>query len=274
MINVFLFTMALVWYFIAAFLYIFFLVRQNRLVGQLAYWLVFLGWVVHSAFLIGRTIESGHAPMANLYESLSFFAWAIVGIYLLVEYVSHLRVVGAFVMPIAFFSAAAAAVLTNEPTPLLPALQSHWLTIHVTLSFLGYATFALAFSTSLIYLIQEREIKNRHPWVFYYRLPPLEVIDNLGYNLLAIGFPLFVLGIITGAIWAESAWGSYWSLDPKETWSLITALIYAGYFHARNIIGWRGRRTAYLIIVGFCAVIFTFIGVNLLTPGLHKYSFW
>ena len=132
--------------------------------------------------------------------------------------------------------------------------------------------FALAFAAGIMYLIQERQIKAKKIGAFYHRLPALKVLDDLGYRCLTFGFPLLTLGIITGSVWAESAWGSYWSWDPKETWSLITWFLYAALLHGRLTVGWRGRRAAIFAIVGFAALVFTFLGVNLLLSGLHSYK--
>jgi cytochrome c-type biogenesis protein CcsB len=141
----------------------------------------------------------------------------------------------------------------------------------VTLAFLSYAAFALSFVAGVMYLIQNREIKLKRQSIFFFRLPSIETLDYLGYKLISVGFPLLTLGIITGALWANNAWGSYWSWDPKETWSLITWIIYASYLHARVIAGWSGRKAAYLSIIGFGCVLFTYLGVNLLLGGLHSY---
>ena len=132
----------------------------------------------------------------------------------------------------------------------MPALQSRWLYVHTTLAFLGDAFFVIAFAGGVLYLVQERQLKRRHPGAFYHRLPSLDLLDRVNYRSLTIGFPLLTLGIITGAIWAENAWGSYWQWDPKETWSLITWFIYAALVHARLTVGWRGRKAAWLSIVG------------------------
>ena len=123
-----------------------------------------------------------------------------------------------------------------------------------------------------MYVIQENQIKNKKWSQFLHRLPSLQTLDDLNYLCLSLGFPFLTLGIITGSIWAEYAWGSYWNWDPKETWSLVTWLIYAALLHGRLTIGWRGRRAAYFLIIGFAVVLFTFLGVNLLLPGLHSYD--
>ncbi|MDI6793655.1 MAG: c-type cytochrome biogenesis protein CcsB [bacterium] len=225
-----------------------------------------LGFLAHSAGLLHRTIEASHAPFANLYESMVFFSWAIVFISLILEFRLKTRILGVVTAPLAFLSIASASLLPahyKEITPLIPALQSHWLEIHVIACFLGYAAFAAAFGISILYLIKNRFRINR--------LPLKDRLDELNYQTIAIGFPFLTLGIITGAIWANYAWGTYWSWDPKETWSLITWFIYAAYLHVRLKRDWRGNKAAWLSISGFAAVIFTYFGVNFILSGLHSY---
>ena len=155
---------------------------------------------------------------------------------------------------------------------LQPALQSSWLPIHASIAILANGFLALAFCGGIMYLLQESEIKRKRFGLFYTRLPSLEALDNLNQHCLAVGFPLLTLGIITGSIWAKQAWGSYWQWDPKETWSLITWLIYAALLHQRFRVGWRRRRAAIMAIIGFSAALFTLWGVNFLLKGLHTYA--
>jgi cytochrome c-type biogenesis protein CcsB len=183
-----------------------------------------------------------------------------------------MRTLGAFVAPLAFVFSIFAAFLPGEIAELAPALNSYWLPVHVLLLFVGDAVFAVAFGAGIMYLLQEKQVKQKKMGAIFKRLPSLDVLDDINYRCLTIGFPLLTVGIITGSIWAEYAWGSYWSWDPKETWSLITWLLYAALLHGRLTVGWRGRKAAILAIVGFCAILFTFLGVNLLLPGLHSYS--
>ncbi len=164
------------------------------------------------------------------------------------------------------------SVLPREINPSLnPVLKSYWLGIHTTLAFLGDAAFAMAAGVGVMYLIQERYVKSKHPGGLFQRLPSLQVLDELNYRLITLGFPLLTLAILTGVIWANTAWGSYWRWDPKEVWSLITWLIYALVLHLRLTVGWRGKKAAFLSIVGFILIIFTFFGVNLLLKGLHAF---
>lgn len=270
--NVLLFKITLVLYFLGTLHYLIFLVVQKKMVSKIATITVVCGFVFHSMAIIVRMIEAGYVPITDLFESLSFFGWTIILGYLIAEYKYKISALGAFVVTLAFIMLLYAAHLPKQIDPLDPALQSIWLGIHTTLAFLGDGAFALAFGVGIMYLIQERQLKSKKPGVFYYRLPSLEVLDQLNYRALTFGFPLLTLGIITGAIWAEYAWGSYWSWDPKETWSLITWFIYAALLHARLTVGWRGKKAAILAIIGFFAVLFTFLGVNLLTKYLYLES--
>jgi len=267
---------------------VFFLVSLGCYFGSVAFHLVGLvnqrawrrwgnllalgGFIFHTVALLTRLVQSGHIPIANLHESLSFLGWAIILFYLILESKYEISSLGAFILPLAMVFVSYASLVPTEIQPLVPALRSVWLGIHTTACFGGYATFAFAFVAGIMYLIQDNQLRSKKMGLFYYRLPSLEVLDDLIHRSLLFGFPLLTIGIITGSLWANSAWGSYWSWDPKETWALITWFIYAALVHARFTVGWRGRRAAYLAIIGFCFVLFTFLGVNLLLKGLHSYA--
>jgi len=232
-----------------------------------------LGWAttgLQTAAIAWRWVESyqmgiGHAPLTNMYESLIFFAWAIILAYLIVELRYPKPGLGAGVAPFAFLAMAYASLgTTTEIQPLIPALQSNWLIAHVITCFLGYAAFAVSCGAGLILLLRGGKSESV--------LPSGEVLDELIYRTVLIGFLLLTAGIATGAIWAEKAWGAYWSWDPKETWSLITWLVYASVIHARLMRGWQGRRLAWLALLGFGCVLFTYFGVNFLLSGLHSYA--
>lgn len=219
------------------------------------------------------TLGIGHAPLSNLYESLMFFALTIGVLYLYVERRYKTHVIGAFAMPLAFLAMAYASMsptISDRIQPLIPALKSNWLIAHVMACFVGYAAFAIAFGISIMYLIRPQDNGAAQEGLLQ-RLPSAKVLDELTHQLVMFGFLWLSAGIITGAVWANSAWGRYWGWDPKETWSLITWLVYAALLHFRLMRGWRGKRIAILSIVGFMAVMFTYFGVNLL-PGLHSYG--
>jgi cytochrome c-type biogenesis protein CcsB len=232
------------------------------------------GFSAHCITLVLRYIEAGYTPVVNLHESLSFFAWIIVGAFLLLRYYYSVEIMGVFVAPLVLLLVIWAAVLPKEILPLPPLLRSWWLPIHVLFAFVGDAVFALACCAGVIYLMQEKLLKSKRAGGFSGRLPSLEVLDEINYRALTIGFPLLTIGIVTGAVWAEYAWGSYWRWDPKENWSLVTWLLYAALLHQRLAIKWRGKKAAVMAIVGFGAALFTFLGVNLLMKGSHTYAEW
>jgi cytochrome c-type biogenesis protein CcsB len=272
--NVLFFQLTLGFYLGGTIAYLVYLLSCHERTAWAGRLLLGVGFCSHGLTFVLRYIEAGYAPLVNLHESLSFFAWLVVGFFLLLRYRYKVEMLGAFVSPLALLLVIGAAALPKEILSLPPALRSWWLPIHVTFAFLGDAIFALAFCAGVAYLIQERLVKSKRAGALSGRLPSLEVLDEVNYRALTIGFPLLTIGIVTGAVWAEYAWGSYWSWDPKETWSLITWLLYAALLHQRLTIGWRGKKAAIMAIVGFGAVLFTFLGVNLLMEGLHTYAEW
>jgi cytochrome c-type biogenesis protein CcsB len=267
---------------ISTILFFAFLATRNSSIGLSASLIAFAGWGVETVAIILRWKESydmghGHAPLSNLYESVVFFAWTIVLIYGLIEMKYKYRVVGAFVLPFALLGMSWAQLgLHSGIEPLVPALQSNWLLYHVITCFLGYAAFAVACGISIMYLIKANAEGDTSSDVqagsVIGMFPSIRVLDDLNYKAIMIGFPLLTLGIVTGAAWANYAWGTYWSWDPKETWSLIVWFVYAAFLHARITRGWVGKRAAWLSIIGFAATIFCYLGVNLFLSGLHSYG--
>ncbi|MFP4193924.1 MAG: c-type cytochrome biogenesis protein CcsB [Desulfobacterales bacterium] len=220
-----------------------------------------------------ETYSMGYAyvPLSNLYESLIFFSLCVAGIYLFVEFRYKVRPIGIFASLCALLSVAYASIgAESEIEPLIPALQSNWLIAHVITCFIGYAAFAIACGISIIYLLKTAGPKQNNGDGSESRIPDSETLDDLTHQMVTFGFLFLSIGIITGAVWAEQAWGRYWGWDPKETWSLVTWLIYATLLHARFMRGWTGKKIAVLSCIGFAAVLFTYFGVNLL-PGLHSY---
>jgi cytochrome c-type biogenesis protein CcsB len=406
-----LFTFATIAYLVAMVLYISYLAFRIEGVGKAASFITYAGLGLQTIALGMRWAESyrmgiGRVPLSNLYESLVFFTWSTVLIYVIVEWKYKTRAFGAFVMPVAFLALAFInfAGISTDISPLVPALKSNWLFYHVLISFLGYAAFGVAFAVSMVFLLIDMEdrgplrdlgygmaviavlapigyamaaagermktvywmglgvlvlawflylvtrgAKNKPQvylfWSFCVTLaigimvsmgfdiiylnmthaiapgesmkqhlfeasflskslvsvliswaliavlfwfvwskgmslkrvlkqyvPGQDILDDVTYRMIAIGWPLLTGGIITGAVWANSAWGTYWSWDPKETWSLITWFVYAIYLHARYVRGWKGTQMAVISAVGFLAVIFTYLGVNLVLSGLHSYG--
>lgn len=259
-------------YLVSAFLYEWFLAFKSRRVGRWATLILLVGWGAHSLALAVRWVQAGRPPMANLFEFLLFYIWLLVIIYLVLEYLYKQKVLGAFVVPLVLLLLGVALLLPKEIGPLPLILRSSWLPIHVGFSFVAYTFFSLGFAASVIYLLQERQLKGRRQHALYYRLPPLGTMEQLSHRFVQIGFPFLVLAVLTGALWAQAAWGSYWHWEPKQTTSLVALLLYAAYFHAHAIAGWRGRRGAWLIVASFAFVLAAFLGVNFLAPGRHDFS--
>ncbi|MCE5262275.1 MAG: c-type cytochrome biogenesis protein CcsB [Deltaproteobacteria bacterium] len=266
-------------YLLAFLLYLVRMVRGRESWGSAASWVARVGFLLHTAALLLRWKSSydlgiGHVPLANFYESLIFFAWAVLLFYLIFEWRTRSRSLGAFVIPVAFLLLAYASIspgVSGRIQPLIPALQSNWLTVHVLTCFLGYAAFTMAFAVGIMYLLKGRVRKDgKEEGRFLRLIPEAGALEELLYQGVVLGFVLLSLGILTGAVWAHYAWGSYWSWDPKETWSLITWIVYAAMLHARSVRGWRGRRMAWMALLGFASVLFTYLGVNYL-DSLHSY---
>lgn len=346
-------------YIAAMVLYFAYIATRSEGVGLTATSVTIAGFVSQSLAFVLRTKEFHDMsdmgwlraiPLTNLYESLVFFVWSLVLIYLIVEFKFKNRSFGAFVTPVAGMALAFIEMsgMSKNISPLVPALQSNWLLVHVFMSFIAYALFAVSFSTGTMYMIATTQRKNDPAYIFWtvtigifavvllamgldfmkvqmsgvdmrremqsaiftatfrnpspavaivslagaaagifalwnyggvlrrliesFKLTP-EMLDQITYKSIAIGFPIFTLGgLIFGAIWADQAWGVYWSWDPKETWSLITWFVYAFYLHARLMRDWRGHKIAGVSMLGFVCVIFTYLGVNLLLSGLHSYG--
>ena len=220
------------------------------------------GFLAHGLSIVYAWIEGQHPPIANLHEALSFFAFVIVLAFLISYARYRLDSLSVFIFPLVFILTLGANLISSPPQPRPEILKSLWFYIHIPATFLGYAAFFVAFSAGLMYLIQEHELKRKRPQAFYYRLPSLEVCDDLGYRSLSIGFPLLTLGIAAGALWANKALNQSWAWDPKIIWSLITWLVYAVLIHYRLSAGLRGRRAALMSIVGYVIVLFTFIGTR------------
>jgi len=406
-----LFNFATIAYLVAMVCYISYLAFKKEGIGKAGSFVTYAGFAIQTVALIMRWVESyqmgiGRVPLSNLYESLVFFTWCTVLIYVVVEWRYKTKAFGAFVMPVAFLALAFINVagISKDISPLVPALKSNWLLYHVLLSFISYATFGVAFAVSLIYLLQDTEERGparylvaaigvfaclivlgyvltasglkmqfwmglgvlaltwftflvvkganikSHVYLFVafcatlaigmlifmgvdylaYKLqhqqvsaedsfkkhliestflnvsvgikavswaavlglfaliwanglrvksllkqllPTQDILDDLNYRMIAFGWPLFTAGgLVMGAIWANSAWGTYWGWDPKETWSLITWFVYSIYLHARYVRGWRGTQMAVISLIGFLSVIFTYLGVNLVLSGLHSYG--
>ena len=286
-------------------------------------WLLSLGTLgmaianlVIAALLGARWLEGGYFPISNLYESLFFLTWGLTAVHLVAENMSQSRWVGVFTAPLALGISAFASLTLPESmqlsAPLVPALKSNWLMMHVSVMMVSYATLMVGSLLAIAFLIltwgEKIELRGSSVGSGSFRTPsnphqspltktlstsnvallektqPLtlsaqtltlaDTLDNISYRIIGLGFPLLTVGIISGGVWANEAWGSYWSWDPKETWALITWLVFAAYLHARITKGWQGRKPAFLAAGGFGIIWVCYLGVNLLGKGLHSYGWF
>lgn len=277
MLNVRLFDITTLLFGVASVNYVTALYGKREMLARIGTWICIAAAFVSTAGIAARWAESyqmgiGRIPVTNLYESLVFFAWSVNLFYLLVEWKYRNRTLGAFVIPIAFGTMLFAFTNESSIQPLVPALQSYWLHAHVITCFVGYAAFAVSAGVAVMYLVKARQEERKTTGAVAALFPATKVLDELVYKAIIWGFPFLTVGIITGAAWANYAWGTYWSWDPKETWSLIVWLVYATFLHARITRGWHGRRAAILSIIGFLATIMCYLGVNLVLSGLHSYG--
>jgi cytochrome c-type biogenesis protein CcsB len=258
-------------YLIAAAGYIVYIFRpEKKWVASASLWITFLGFLFHIAYFTLRWTESGRIPITSFFEAANFLGMGIVLVFLVMEFRYKIAALGSFMLPLVIILMLPALIVVGDIKELNPVLKSGWLGVHTSLAVLGDAAFAFAFIISIMYLIQERQLKSKNLGAIFHRLPSLDIMDTLGYKALTLGWPLFTLGMITGSIWANSAWGTYWSWDPKETWSLITWVIYLALLHLRTI-GWRGRKMAFLSIIGFAFVLISFFVVSRVNIGKHSF---
>lgn len=245
-------------------MFLLFLVTKKRRLFTVAWLLLYSTFILHTVGLLIRWRESyllgtPHAPLSNLYESLIFYAWCLLLIQIFLKKILP-PVLSLCLCAVALFFMGFSSLFPSAIQPLIPALQSNWLHIHVLTCFIAYAAFAVSFFCGVFYFLDFRFMPSR------------ETLEEINYRSVTVGFPMLSAGILTGAVWASYAWGSYWSWDPKESWSLITWIVYAVFLHARYVKGWNGRRVAVLSIIGFASVIFTYFGVNFVLSGLHSYA--
>ena len=259
-------------YLAAAIFYLVALIGKRQQAARIGRWVLLVGIILHAiCFGVLHSTAEG-AMITSLRESLAFFAWCLVLLFLLLDLHFRMSAMGAFVAFLAFVLMIASALSPNVVVPFNPVLKSWLFPVHITFAFLGSAAFALSFGAGVMYLIQNRMLKSKHFTGIYQLLPSLDALDKVNYACISVGFPLMTLGIISGAFWANTAWGTYWSWDPKETWALMTWFLYAALLHGRLTIGWRGRKAAIFSIIAFMFLLFTFLGVNLLLGGYHTFE--
>ncbi len=227
--------------------------------------------LLHGLGLLDHVVELGRFPFANSSETVSFMAWCIGLLQLMIEFRFSWTAIGSLSMPIAFLGVFTANLLPREGIPADSILRSHWLSPHILAVSLGFASFALAFCFAVVYQVENSLLKRKQLRGIFPQLPPLDTISIAAHWLAAAGFSMLTLGLLSGIIGAESNWKSGWMLDPKVLTSFIAWLIYAAYLITSGIAGWRGRRTTYFLIAGFIAVLIAYFGVNLIAPGRHQF---
>lgn len=270
--NLLFFYTAMACYLLAAAGYIAYFVKPERKpAAALSLWATIAGFLLHLAYFILRWAESGRIPITGFFEAINFLGMGIVLVFLIMEIRFRIPTLGSFMLPLVIVLMLPAALMSGKITELNPMLKSGWLGVHTSLAVLGDAAFAFAFIVSVMYLIQERQLKAKHLGAIFHRMPPLDIMDTISAKALPIGWLLFTFGMVTGAIWAESAWGSYWNWqEPKQMWSLFTWLIYLILLHLRTI-GWRGRKMACLSVAGFVFVLISFFVVSRVGVGRHSF---
>ena len=265
------FKLTLFLYFLAAVIYLFYFSSKRDSWSRYAAGLTGAGLLFHTIALLDRTLETGHLPLSNLSEALSFFSWGMIVTHMILDFRYRVHILGSFILPLAFLSLASASVFPAGSGTDKPSLNSSWFGIHTTLVILGGVAFTIAFAAGLMYLIQERLLKSKRFNRLYYKLPSLDLLDQMNQWAITAGFPLLTLGILAGALWAGDVTGAYWAWDPQRIFTVITWFFYLGMLHGRLTVGWRARKAAYLAIIGFMGVVFSFFIINLLIKGPHRF---
>ena len=272
MVDVAFFAVASVLYLGATGLYHAAWVGRARRWRQFATWLLVAAVAVHGVGMAVRWLLAGRPPLADAFESFSFYGWMLAVGYLVLERRTRQPGLGALVVPIALVAILVASFFPKGIRPLLPVLQSPWLGVHVTVSFLAYVTFTLAFASAAGFLWVEGILKGHRPLRWRRNLPSLLSLEALGQRLALVGLILMTGSLVTGALWARVAWGVPWVWQPQQIGALVTWAVYAGYLGAWYGLGWRGRCAAWLLVAGFVAVLSTFVGADLVLPGsLHSF---
>jgi cytochrome c-type biogenesis protein CcsB len=292
------------------------LFKETKNIIQIGKWSALLANILLFFILCSRWIVAGDFPLSNLYESLLFLTWILLTIYLYIEFKTKSKLLGAVLLPIALlingFANLTLSAEMQKSSPLVPALQSNWLMMHVSMMMLSYATLIIGSLFCILFLVLSKlqevdlQLVDEYSSLVFYNnifdyyeakvfskeqiptetnnlsieddiqeiasLKLLKSLDNWSYRIIGLGFPFLTIGIIAGGVWANEAWGSYWSWDPKETWALITWLVFATYLHARITKGWKGKKTAILGGLGFFVIWICYLGVNFLGKGLHSYG--
>ena len=267
--DVTLLKLAAVFYILATGSFVVYIFYLRDSVSRLSPLILFAGFLVHTAALGAHFLQTGYPGLNQFREAVSLYSWLMVLVYLLIQLKYRLHVLGAIIAPLAFLMTLAGFAFGAPGGELPPTLRTYWLPLHVSLAFLGNAVFALAFGVSLLYLLQERQLKHKKITAVMKRFPSLEALDRLNYVLLVWGFPFMTLGILTGSVWARISWGDYWSWEPRQISSGLSWLFYGTLLHGRITAGLRGRKAALLTMAGFVVVIGYFLVGDSIFPSRH-----
>ncbi|HMH51525.1 MAG TPA: cytochrome c biogenesis protein CcsA [Candidatus Acidoferrum sp.] len=260
--------LAVVGYVCATGLALAYLIQREEFVHRLASLATAAAWALHTLGLIALAIQTGRPPIGTVPDSVSTAVWVVVLVQLWIERRYQVKVLGAFVLPIVVVLSLKTIIRSAGLAQIGPTLGSAWIWVHITLATVGIAAFVLNFAGAVMYLLQEHQLRTKRLGAFYYRLPALETLDRLTYRTLALGFPFLTVGLILGALWAGTAWGSLFAFDPLALFSFVAWTIYAATLAGRAAAGWHGRRAAYFAVVGFAALVVT-LGAGLFLPGRH-----
>ena len=266
--DVMYFWVAFLLYLLGFLFFTLYLAFKNKVITTTAISAMAVGFVFHTVALGIRWVEAKHSPFSNMYEYMSSMSWMAVLLFLIFLWRYKKPIIGSFVSPIPVMLMASASIMPKHISQqLMPALQSYWFEIHVSMAVLAEGAFAVAFGVSIMYLLRKKLGENTN----IQGLPSLDLLDDINYKAISIGYPLFTVGaLFAGMIWAYNAWGNFWSWDPKETGALIIWLFYTVYLHARYQRGWRGGKAAWMSIIGFLMALASFFG-NLVVGGMHAY---
>ncbi len=262
--------LATLFYLASTLCYFIYLFMQKDKMQKTAFIMISSGFSAHLAALFLNSIIMKTLPVHNLQQTLFVAALALSGGFIILRVRLNLKILGIFASPLVLIMMIAALLLPQAQPLKTTLLSGFWLISHIALIFSGEAALALACGAGILYLIQEYAIKHKKRGFFYKRLPPLDLLDRTSYTCVVTGFALLTFGLITGLVYAKSAWGRFWGWDPKEIWSAVTWLVYAALLHGRLTAGWQGRRSAVMTIIGFCVLMFTFLGVNFFIGGHHQ----
>lgn len=247
----------------ATLFYLVYLARTTPLLASWSHRLITLGFIAHLLSTIHLISSNGQLPVSTVQESLSLFSLAIVGAFILFERFYKVAILGSFIIPLAMISIAVSSVLPDRGADFSPQHYGIWFWIHILCAFISYATFTISCGVSVMYLLQQHFLKKKHFGALFRKLPSLETLDDISYRSLMIGFPLLTVAIISGVVRSYQAVGSYWSwADPKQVWTLATWLIYAALLHGRIMTGWRGKKAAYLSMIGFLVLVISLVGIK------------